>query len=148
MRAPAPSLIIFSHNLGHIKPISFCRSFNKKQVSSTSINQNKKNEFHHLLLSYLSCFCKPAGSYINKMSNAVASYNANRYRAFNNNYDCDILNQTYNFLKNNAESYDEISQIMMAYKKLSSNICGREARPKRRQGFRGFARKMYFKNIQ
>ena len=86
------------------------------------------------------------GIYINKMSNAVASFNANRYRAVNNNSQCDVLNQTYNFLKNNARSADEIYQIMMAYKKVSVDICKSEARPKRR--FRGFARKMYFKNMQ
>ena len=86
------------------------------------------------------------GIYINKMSNAVASFNANRYRTVNNNNQCDILNQTYNFLKNNAQSADELYKIMAAYKKVSANICKSEARPKRR--FRGFARKMYFKNMQ
>jgi hypothetical protein len=98
------------------------------------------------LISLASCTLQ--GTYVNKMSNAVASFNANRYRAVNNNKECDILHQTYNFLKNNAQSADDLHQIMAAYKKLSGNICGRDARPKRRQRFRGFARKMYFKNMQ
>ena len=83
------------------------------------------------------------GIYVNKMSNAVASFNANRYRVQNNNNECDILKQTYNFLKNKAQSDDEIYQIMAAYKKS----CSSEARP-RRQRFRGYARKMYFKNME
>jgi len=79
------------------------------------------------------------GIYVNKIGNAVASFNANRYRVVNNNNDCNILNQTFNFRKNNAQTDDEVSKLMLAYKKASGNICGSKARPRRQQRFGGFA---------
>jgi hypothetical protein len=137
---------VFLHNLWAIKPIHASHFSSKSQPAQQAKTKSKMNFFiiFFSLISLASATLQ--GIYINKMSNAVASFNANRYRAQNNNNQCDYLNQTYNFLKNNAQSADEIYQIMMAYRKVSATVCRSQARPKRR--FRGFARKMYFKNMQ
>jgi hypothetical protein len=136
--------LVFLHNLWAIKPIHASHFSSKRQPAQQA---ETKMNFFIIFFSFISLASATLqGIYINKMSNAVASFNANRSRAQNNNNQCDYLNQTYNFLKNNAQSADEMFQIMMAYRKVSATVCRSQARPKRR--FRGFARKMYFKNMQ
>ena len=87
------------------------------------------------------------GNYVKKMSNAVASFNAVR-NCSPSRSQCSTLNQTFNFLKANARSYEEMSQFMLAYKDLAASVCQSPARQKRRHGFRKAARGMYFKNMQ